>query len=163
MTEFSFELSSPIEYQRDGQNLDGKKLRLIAPSYKQKTNCQELKQLFYKAVKPIIEEEEKQKKIELEVAKKHSPESARKLLADRKKEEEDQTEDKKKDLKAGQFMPLFLQSDLNIDHLTSTFERLLLSGICTIDGIPVTKSMLQDISLSDSEKLFGEYMFHFLA
>ncbi len=137
MTEFTFELTNPVDYQGGGQNLTGKTLTLRAPSYKNRRHCQKLKQLFFKAIKPMMED-------------------AKNAAKDKQKGEQGNPTGE-------DILNIFLISDVDMEEVMDVFERLLLDGICQIDNFPIPKKMFDQMSLDDMEKLFGEYMSHFLS
>jgi hypothetical protein len=135
--EFEFKLSSPVSYHDGGEQVETCSLTLKAPSNKQRGYCAKLQQSFLKAVMGVQKENEGSK-------------------ASSSKSNEN--------ISASDIYNLLLMSDCDMSEILDTFENMILSGdVCLLDGkTEIKRNSWDKISVADTNKLFGEYMSHFL-
>lgn len=134
--EFTFELSTPISYARDGGFSESSTLTLKAPSNKQAREGARLKQSFWRA------------------------------LSDRqtKNTEPSESKDESNDEIDGEtIMAIIMSSNEDINKFQDDFKSLLLNGVCFIDSsIKLTVPLYDSMSDADTERLMGEYLANFL-
>lgn len=128
-------LKQPFKYHCSGQELTAKSIKLIGPAPKHRRECQHIKSGF------------------MELAQRQ---------AERPKT--DQTKDKEEDeLTSKDYYRMFLMAGDAINNYMRSFEKILISGGGIVDGKePITKNIVENISVEDFENLFGRYLKDFL-
>lgn len=136
LSEFNFELSTPVKYDKSGEKIDGTFITLFAPSYKQMDKCVPLKQAFYRAMSDISDGGEEQS------------------------ESTESTEE----LKPSSLIAIMYQSSVDmVKILIHGVELFNSPDIAKIDGdVKLTKPIIESMSQDDLELMLGSYMVNFI-
>ena len=142
-SQFDFELTTPIKYQKDGEFHEARVIAVKAPSKKHRKQSIRIKQGFYQAMQYHQANNASSEK---------AVEEARKKL-----EEGDET------ITGQEIMMMLYMSDVDIERFDEAFDKLLLSpGICMVDdAVQLTTPILDELSEEDTDRLLGEYMENF--
>lgn len=152
--EFIFELSKPLEYHKKGEIAFTNELILKAPSSNKKRFTSKLRQGYYAA--------------QIELSSIFDKMLDKGELEKRREDEEKKESSKSEEQKKEDLMETFLtcmRSTTKVDYgdYHDTFKEFLTRDIafCSED-IAITKTVYNDISDNDTERLLGEYMANFL-
>ncbi len=135
-SEFTFELSTPLEYHSKGQLEKAVELLLKAPSNRQRHESAKLKQGFFRALKGV---------------------------ADNNGNVDSGTDDKSDGgISGSEVTSVIMMSDVDLSEYQENFRLLLVNGACFVGGEKLTKELFDKLSDADTEKLMGEYIVSFL-
>lgn len=135
-SEFTFTLTSPLQYHDSGKLEDGYELILKAPSNKNRIESAKLKQGFFRAMKG---------------------------LSDTRGNVQSESESASDSVISGsEVMSVIMMSSVDLAEYQENFRVLLISGVCSVKGIKLTSPMFDSLSDSDTERLMGEYIANFL-
>ena len=135
-TEFTFNLSEPIEIAKDGKTEPCDKLLLRAPAFIHRKYSLRIKQSFLRAINNLPKTEQKA----------------------------DEVKSADEAITAESIAGLLLMSDIDIIKVFDDFEALLLSkGICFVSTDKVmTERHYEQLADEDIDLLLGEYIVNFL-
>jgi len=135
-SEFIFTLATSIKiHTKDGQEETCFELKLLAPSYKQREHCLNLKQEFTRIITK---------------------------MQDKNSDTNKNVGSDDKDPTGEDIYNIFLMSDKPMSESMNKFDKLLTSGICFALDQEVKKFNIEQMSMEDQERLFGEYFVNFL-
>jgi len=142
MDELKYKLKNPIKFQHKGSNnVEGTFILMKAPGFNTRHQAFTIKQFLMKAIKSL--------------------QTDTKLNPDASDSSSEANNDK---ITGEDIVNLFYTSDVDFREAMSAFEKLMVCGVCLINGeesfsIP----LLEKLSLEDLESSFGEYVAYFLA
>ncbi len=133
MDEFDFNLSRAIDYTNKGEQKKGEILTLKAPNSKQQAPRVKLQQGFFRAI------------------------------ADQKGGSENEQNDADVKIEGAEILALMLSSDVDMVEYHETFRKLMISGVCLVEGEePLTGTLFDMLSLDDIDSLLGDYLANFI-
>ena len=139
-SEFQFELTQPIKYHANGDDVEATFVTLAAPSYKQMDKCVPLKQAFYRAAASMGDDSEDAVTTEVDV----SPD--------------------KPSITPEELISLFYQSDEDMVKIVLYgVELFKVPSIAQVDGsVNMTQPLIEKLSQDDIENMLGQYMINFI-
>lgn len=139
-SEFTFTLTTPINYSEGGKFVDAFELTLKAPSNKNRNECAKLKQGFFRALK------------DLESMGKNKPDA---------KEEKAEPES---DIDGDAILSIIMMADsVDYEKYQEAFRLLVTNGVCEISTTQkLNTDLYNNLSNADSERLMGDYLANFL-
>jgi len=149
---FDFQLSRPLTYSHQGEQIDAVSLTLQAPTGKSRMEVTVLKKGFKEAIGSM-----QAKVMQNETAE----EIAEKILDAR-----NQSSDDDNDMTGSDICELIMMyGEFNIRDYHECFKKLLCANeTCMVDGnVKMTAPIYESMLFADIEKLLGEYLKNFLA
>lgn len=132
----NFELSKPIPYSYEGQELQGTFITLYQPTRKNMDECIFLKQAFFDAAMSVNDEDG------------------------------DSTQDKPKEdeqIKGEDIIALFYRQKIDMKKVVANGISILRSGAAKIEGVKdLTAPMIDHLSCRDLENIIGAYVGNFI-